>query len=46
MLLKIEADAKTPVYRQICNQVSRLVENGALLPGSRLPPTRETWLQI
>ena len=40
MLLKIEMEGKTPVYRQICDQVSRLVENGALLPGSRLPPTR------
>lgn len=40
MLLRIRRESKTPVFKQICGQVARLVEDGSLLAGSRLPATR------
>jgi DNA-binding transcriptional MocR family regulator len=40
MLLRIRRESRTPVYKQICGQVAKLVEEGSLLPGSRLPATR------
>lgn len=40
LLLPIDRSAPMPVYRQICDQVARLVDEGALVPGDRLPPTR------
>ena len=48
LLLQIDRSAIVPVYRQICDLVARLVDDGALLPGERLPPTRRlaTTLQV
>jgi len=40
MLLNIRKESKTPVFRQICGQVAKLVDEGTLLPGGRLPATR------
>jgi DNA-binding transcriptional MocR family regulator len=40
MLLHIDRRGKDPVYKQICRQVARLVDEGTLDPGSHLPATR------
>lgn len=40
LLLSVDRDATTPVWRQIVRGVERLVDEGTLTPGERLPPTR------
>jgi DNA-binding transcriptional MocR family regulator len=40
ILIKIDRSSKTPVYRQICDRIIQLIEEGALRPGDRLPTTR------
>ncbi len=40
LLLKIDRASDVPVYRQICDRIVALVDEGALRPGDRLPPTR------
>jgi DNA-binding transcriptional MocR family regulator len=40
LLLKINRESAVPAYRQICDRIVALVEEGALRPGDRLPPTR------
>ena len=40
MLLRMDRKGKKPLYKQICQQVARLVDEGALKPGGRLPATR------
>jgi DNA-binding transcriptional MocR family regulator len=40
LLLKIDRESDVPAYRQICVRIVALVEEGALRPGDRLPPTR------
>ena len=40
LLLDVHHEDAAPVYRQICTQVARLVDEGALAPGSRLPASR------
>lgn len=42
----LNPDAKTPLFRQIHDQVKKLIETGALAKGSRLPATRELAGQI
>lgn len=38
--LWLDPSSATPLYRQIVEQMSALIERGALRPGTRLPPTR------
>ena len=40
MLLKIAPGGPTPVFRQIQDQIARLVDEGSLCPGAHLPATR------
>ncbi|HVP14307.1 MAG TPA: PLP-dependent aminotransferase family protein [Terriglobales bacterium] len=40
LLVNIDRRSRVPVYRQICERVVKLVDDGALAPGDRLPPTR------
>jgi DNA-binding transcriptional MocR family regulator len=40
MLIKIERDHPPPVYQQIIGQIKKLIDQGSLEPGSRLPPSR------
>jgi DNA-binding transcriptional MocR family regulator len=40
MLLKIDPGGPTPVFRQIQDQIARLVDEGSLRPGAHLPATR------
>src|ERR1035438_5981548 len=37
----LDANSGTPIYRQLASYLTRLIEIGDLLPGDRLPPTRE-----
>ena len=41
MLLELDRDGTLPVFRQIQDQIARLVDGGSLRPGARLPATRE-----
>ncbi len=38
--IRIDKAGETPVYRQIVEQVTQLVQRGKLQPGDRLPPER------
>jgi len=40
LLLNIDSASEVPAYRQICDRIVALVDEGALRPGDRLPPTR------
>jgi DNA-binding transcriptional MocR family regulator len=40
LLLRIDGASELPAYRQICERIVALVDEGALRPGDRLPPTR------
>jgi DNA-binding transcriptional MocR family regulator len=40
MILSITKCGEPPCYRQICDQVMRLIDEGSLPVGSKLPPTR------
>jgi DNA-binding transcriptional MocR family regulator len=40
LLLKIDRASEIPAFRQICDRIVTLVDEGALRPGDRLPPTR------
>jgi DNA-binding transcriptional MocR family regulator len=40
MLLKIEKSGEPPCYRQVCDQVMHLIDEGTLPVGARLPATR------
>ena len=44
-LIQIDPSAPTPLYRQIAEQVRRLIALGALKPGERLPTVREIAVQ-
>jgi len=37
----LDTNSGTPIYRQLAAYLTRLIEIGDLLPGDRLPPTRE-----
>jgi DNA-binding transcriptional regulator YhcF (GntR family) len=41
LTLKIDTKTGIPVYKQICRHVTRLINNGRLCGGERLPPERE-----
>jgi DNA-binding transcriptional MocR family regulator len=38
---ELDSNSGTPIYRQLASYLTRLIEIGDLLPGDRLPPTRE-----
>ncbi|HVW87525.1 MAG TPA: PLP-dependent aminotransferase family protein [Bryobacteraceae bacterium] len=38
---ELDANSNVPLYRQLGVYLQRLIETGELLPGDRLPPTRE-----
>jgi DNA-binding transcriptional MocR family regulator len=44
--LKIDPDAETPVYRQIADGIRRALEEGRVLAGRKLPPTRDLAIQL
>lgn len=46
LLLKIDRASDVPAYRQICDRIVALVEEGTLQPGDRLPPTRALAVSI
>jgi len=46
LLLRIDRASDLPAYRQICDRIVSLVDEGALLPGDRLPPTRKLGASI
>lgn len=41
MLIPIDTSSGIPLYQQVRDRIVELVEQGALRPGDRLPPTRE-----
>ncbi|MEW6366789.1 MAG: PLP-dependent aminotransferase family protein [Acidobacteriota bacterium] len=40
LLLSVKRGSPVPVYKQIHDQIIKLVDDGTLEPGTRLPPTR------
>ncbi len=40
MDLRVEKESSTPIYRQITMQITKMVQNGTLNPGDKLPPER------
>lgn len=40
ILIKIDRESATPIYQQIVQELIRLIENGALEHGARLPSSR------
>jgi DNA-binding transcriptional MocR family regulator len=42
----LDTTSETPLYRQLSDYVQTLISRGDLLPGDRLPPTRELASQI
>jgi DNA-binding transcriptional MocR family regulator len=44
--LRIDAGSAEPVYRQIAEAIRAAAESGRLLPGRRLPPTRDLARQL
>lgn len=40
LLIKIDAQSKKPIFRQIIEQISEMVDLEAIKPGWRLPSTR------
>ena len=43
---ELDSNSSTPIYRQLSSYLTRLIESGELLPGDRLPPTRELAVQL
>ncbi len=41
LLIKIDREKKEALFRQIVNQISRMIEDGSLPPGARLPASRK-----
>ena len=39
--VKLDPESGVPLYRQLADAVSRLIDQGSLVVGDRLPPTRE-----
>ena len=44
--LAIERDSDVPLYRQLANQLRKLIRTGSLPPGARLPPVREVATEL
>ncbi|HEX4749396.1 MAG TPA: PLP-dependent aminotransferase family protein [Bryobacteraceae bacterium] len=44
--IALDAESARPLYRQLADSVSQLIENGAIQAGDRLPPTRELASQL
>ncbi len=41
LVLNLDRKSKTPLHRQVFAQISEMIDNTALKPGTRLPSTRE-----
>ena len=46
MFLPVDPSSGLPVYRQIIDQVRRMMVSGRLAPGDRLPSTRDLAVQL
>jgi len=46
LLLKIETSSSTPIYRQIINHISDLIDKETIQPGERIPASRELAVQL
>jgi DNA-binding transcriptional MocR family regulator len=46
MLLRLEDNGRSPKGRQIVLQIQRLIQNGLLKPGARVPSTRDLAAQL
>ena len=46
LLLSIDRASDVPAYRQICDRVVALVDDGVFKPGDRLPPTRKLAMAV
>ena len=46
MRLKLDPTSRDPIYRQLTEQVERLVAGGELVDGDRLPSVRELALEL
>lgn len=46
ILIQIDKDISTPIYRQIIDRIVKLIEEGAILVGDPLPSTRELAEQL
>lgn len=44
--LAIERESDVPLYRQLANQLRKLIRTGSLPPGARLPPVREVAAEL
>jgi DNA-binding transcriptional MocR family regulator len=44
--VKLDPESGIPLYRQLADAVSRLIDQGSLAVGDRLPPTRELAVQL
>lgn len=44
--LALDPSSDAPLYRQLADSVTRLISEGAIRSGERLPPTRELALQL
>jgi DNA-binding transcriptional regulator YhcF (GntR family) len=40
MILQIDRDQAQPLHKQIIDKIKSLIDQGALIPGSRLPSSR------
>ncbi len=43
---ELDSNSGTPLYRQLASYLAHLIETAELLPGDRLPPTRELAAQL
>lgn len=46
LLLSINPNSGTPIYRQVCEQISRMVASGQLKAGDALPSVRQIALRF
>lgn len=46
MWLRVDPSSGLPIYRQIVEQVRRLVTGGVLKPGDQLPPVRDLAIDL
>lgn len=46
VLVKIDRDSRTPLYRQIVQEIVQLIENGAMESGTHLPSTRKLAMKL
>jgi len=44
--LSLDVKSDTPLYRQLADSITRLISDGTIQSGDRLPPTRELAIQL